>query len=65
MATFDELREQAELEIKGQDRSFASDDTDCVEQAADLLPALQLWADAQDRTEEDVREVVEAAGGTI
>jgi hypothetical protein len=30
-----------------------------------LLPALQLWADAQDRTEEDVREAVEAAGGTI
>jgi hypothetical protein len=49
MATFDELREQAELEIRGQGRSLAPDDIDFVEQAADLLAALQLWAEAQDR----------------
>ena len=46
MATFDELREQAELEIRGQCRSIAPDDIDFVEQTADLLAALQLWAEA-------------------
>jgi hypothetical protein len=30
-----------------------------------LLGALQLWAEAQDRTDADVREVVQAASGTI
>jgi hypothetical protein len=65
MATFDELREQAELEIRGQGRSLAPDDIDFVEQAADLLAALQLWAEARDRTDDDVREVVEAASGTM
>jgi hypothetical protein len=65
VATFDELREQAELEIKGQDRSVASDDTDFVAQAADLLAALRLWADAQHRTDDDIREAVEVASGTM
>ena len=65
MATFDELREQAELEIRGQDRSVASDDTNFVAQAADLLAALRLWADAQHRTDDDVREAVEVASGTM
>jgi hypothetical protein len=65
MATFDELKEHAELEIRRRDRSLAPDDTDFVEQAADMLAALQLWADAQDRTEDDVREVVVAASGTM
>jgi hypothetical protein len=65
MATFDELREQAELEITGQGPSLAPDDIDFGEQAADLLAALQLWAEAQDRTDDDVREVVEAASGTM
>ena len=65
MATFDELREQAELEIRGQDRSVASDDTNFVSQAADLLAALRLWADAQHRTDDDVREAVEVASGTM
>lgn len=65
MATFDELREQAELEIKGQDRSVASDDTNFVAQAADLLAALRLWADAQHRTDDDIREAVEVASGTM
>ena len=65
MATFDELREQAELEIRGQGGSLAPEDIDFVEQAADLLAALQLWAEAQDRTDDDVREVVEAASGTM
>jgi len=65
VATFDELREQAEQEISGQRRSPTSDDTDLVEQAADLLAALRLWADAHQRTDDDVREAVEAASGTM
>ena len=65
MATFDELREQAEQEIRGQGRSLASGDTDFVEQAADLLAALRLWANTHQRTEDDVREAVEVASGTM
>jgi hypothetical protein len=65
VATFAEFREQAELEIRGHGRSLASDDTDFVGEAADLLAALQLWADAQHRTDDDIREVVEAASGTM
>ena len=65
MATFDELREQAEQEISEQGRSLASDDTDVVEQAADLLAALRLWADTQQRTEADVREVIDAGNATL
>ena len=56
MATFDELKEQAEQEISEQGRSLASDDTDFVEQAADLLAALRLWADTQQKTEADVEK---------
>ena len=65
MATFDELRVQAEQEIRGQSRSLASDDTDFVQQAADLLAALRLWANTHQRTEDDVREAVEVASGTM
>ena len=65
MATFDELREQAEQEIREQGRSLASDDTDLVEQAADLLAALRLWADTQQRSEADVREVVDTGNATL
>jgi hypothetical protein len=65
VATFDELREQAKLEITRQDRSVASDDTNFVAQAADLLAALRLWAGAQHRTDDDVREAVEVASGTM
>ena len=65
MATFDELREQAEQEIRGQGRSLASDDTAFVQQAADLLAALRLWANTHQRTEDDVREAVEVASGTM
>ena len=65
MATFDELREQAEQEIRGQGRSLASNDTAVVQQAADLLAALRLWANTHQRTEDDVREAVEVASGTM
>ena len=63
MATFDQLRERAEQEIRGQGRSLSSDDI--VGQAADLIAALRLWAAAQERTEDDVREVVEVASETM
>jgi hypothetical protein len=63
VATFDELRQQAEQEIRGQGRSLSSDDF--VGEAADLLAALRLWAAAQGRTEDDVREVVQVASGTM
>jgi hypothetical protein len=63
VATFNELREQAEQEIRGQGRSLSSDDL--VGQAADLIAALRLWAAAQQRTEDDVREVVEVASETM
>ena len=65
MATFDELRVQAEQEIRGQGQSLASDDTDFVEQAADLLAALRLWANTHQRTDDDVREAVDVASGTM
>ena len=64
VVTFDELREQAKQEISGHAQSLASDDTDVVEQAADLLAALRLWADMQQRTDADVREAVDLASGT-
>jgi hypothetical protein len=63
VATFDEFRQQAEQEIIGEGRSPASDDF--VGQAADLIAALRLWAAAQHRTEDDVREVVEVASETM
>jgi hypothetical protein len=65
VATFDELREQAEEEIRGQGMSLASDDTDFMQQAAVLLAALRLWANTHQRTEDDVREAVEVASGTM
>jgi hypothetical protein len=64
VATFDEFREQAEQEIRGPGRSLASDDTDFVEQAADLIAALRLWAETHHRTEDEVRVAVEVASGT-
>jgi hypothetical protein len=63
VATFEKLREQAEQEIRGQGRSLSSDDI--VGQAADLIAAPRLWAAAQERTEDDVREVVEVASETM
>ena len=65
MTTFDELKEQAEQEISEQGRSLAADDTAFVEQAADLLAALRLWADTQQRTEADVREVTDTGNATL
>jgi hypothetical protein len=65
VATFDELRQQAEQDITGQGGSLTSDNPDLVEQAADMLAALRLWANAQHRTYDDIREVVDVASGTM
>jgi hypothetical protein len=65
VATFQELRAQAEQEIRGQIQSPAPDNTNFVEQAADLLAALRLWADTQQRTDDDVRSVVDSASATM
>jgi hypothetical protein len=56
VATLRELTAQAEEAIRAHVRSGASEDTDdAVSQAADLLGALRLWADSQQRTDDDVR----------
>jgi hypothetical protein len=65
VTALDELTEQAEQDIRAHVESAVSNDIDLVEQAADLLAALRLWADAQHRTDDDVREAVEAASGTM
>jgi hypothetical protein len=66
VATLQELTEQAEQDIRAHVRSEASDETDYfVSQAADLLAALRLWADTQQRTDADVRSLVNAADPTM
>ena len=66
VATLQEFTERAEQEIRAHLRSAASDDTDYfVSQAADLLAALLLWADNQQRTDDDVRSVVSAGNATM
>jgi hypothetical protein len=66
VATLQELTEQAEQDIRAHVRSEASDETDYfVSQAADLLAALRLWADTQQRTDADVRSLVTAADSTM
>jgi hypothetical protein len=66
VATLQELTEQAEQDIRAHVRSEASDETEYfVSQAADLLAALRLWADTQQRTDTDVRSLVVAADATV
>ena len=66
MATLQELTEQAEQDIRAHVRSEASDETDYfVSQAADLVAALRLWADVQQRTDADVRSLVNAGDTTM
>jgi uncharacterized membrane protein YccC len=66
VATLRELTAQAEEDIRAHVRSGASEDTDdTVSQAADLLGALRLWADRQQRTDDDVRSVVVTANATM
>jgi hypothetical protein len=66
VATLRELTKQAEQEIRAHVPSAESDDTDYfVSQAADLLAALRLWADTQQRTDVDVRSLVDAENATM
>jgi hypothetical protein len=66
VATLQELTALAEQEIRAQVPSAQSDDTDYfVSQAADLLAALRLWADTQQRTDADVRSLVDAENATM
>jgi hypothetical protein len=66
VATLQELTEQAEQDIRAHVRSEASDETDYfVSQAADLLAALRLWADTQQRTDADVRSLVDSGNATM
>jgi hypothetical protein len=66
VATLHELTEQVEQDIRAHIRSAASDDTEYfVSQAADLLAALRLWADTQQRTDADIRSLVDSANGTM
>jgi len=61
-----ELTAQAEKDIRAHVRSGASEDTDdAVSQAADLLGAHRLWADSQQRTDDDVRALVDSADATM
>ena len=64
MATLRELTAQAEEDIRAHFRSGASED-DAVSRAADLLGALRLWADSQQRTDDDVRSVLDTANATM
>jgi hypothetical protein len=46
--------------------SGGSEDTDdAVSQAADLLGVLRLWVDSQQRTDDDVRALVDSAEATM
>jgi hypothetical protein len=66
VATLHELTQQAEQEIRAHIRSAEADDTDYfVSQAADLLAALRLWADTQQRTAADVESLVDAENATM
>ena len=66
MATLRELTEQAQRDIRAQTPSAASDNTDdFVSQAADLLAALRLWADTQQRTDADIRSLLVSENTTM
>jgi hypothetical protein len=66
VATLQELTEQAEQDIRANTRTEASDDTNYfVSQAADLLAALRLWADTQQRTDADIRSLVVSENTTM
>ncbi|HKN45829.1 MAG TPA: hypothetical protein VJW23_18085, partial [Propionibacteriaceae bacterium] len=70
MATFSELREQAEQDIRAHIQSSSSDTTHhfvvdstnyFVEHAAVLLAALRLWAEPREKTDADLRALIDSA----
>ena len=73
MATFGELREQAEEEIRAHIRSTSSDSTHhfavdhtnyFVDRGAALLAALRLWAEPRRKTYADLRALIDSASPT-
>ena len=73
MSTFTELREQAEQEIRAHIRStssesshqFVVDSTNYfVERGAVLLAALRLWAESRQKTDADLRALIDSASPT-
>ena len=70
MATFSELREQAEQDIRAHIRSTSPDSTHhfvmdstnyFVEHGAVLLAALRLWAESRHKTDGDLRALIDLA----
>ena len=71
MATFSELREQAEQDIRTHIRSTSPDSTHhhfvmdstnyFVEHGAVLLAALRLWAESRHKTDGDLRALIDLA----
>jgi hypothetical protein len=60
------LTHHPEEDIRAHVRSGALEDTDdAASQAADLLGARRLWADRQQRTDDDVRALVDSANATM
>jgi hypothetical protein len=73
MSTFLELREKAEQEIRAHVRSTASDSTHhfvvdstnyLVEHGAVLLAVLRLWAEPRQKTDADLRALIDSASAT-
>jgi hypothetical protein len=73
MSTFLELREKAEQEIRAHVRSTVSDSTHhfvvdstnyLVERGAVLLAALRLWAEPRQKTDADIRALIDSASAT-
>ena len=70
MSTFIELKEQAEKDIRAHLRSTSSDSTRhfvldstnyFVEHGAVLLAALRLWAEPRQKTDVDLRALIDSA----
>ena len=70
MSTFIELKEQAEQDIRAQIRSASPDSTHhfvvdstnyVVEHSAALLAALRLWAEPRQKTDADLRALIDSA----
>jgi hypothetical protein len=72
MATFDEVRERAEQDIRAHIRStssesahhFVVDSTNYfVEHGGALLAALRVWAEPRGKTDADLRALIDSADG--
>ena len=70
MSTFIELKDQAEQDIRAHIRSASPDSTHhfvvdstnyVVEHSAALLAALRLWAEPRQKTDADLRALIDSA----